>query len=140
MPEPTPIAVPRQEHSSLEPGALAAVGLGGLAGSAVRAALEWLLPVGEGVFPLSILMVNLVGSLLVGWFLAFHDERGWGGRSLQFWAIGMLGSLTTMSGFSVAAFKLVSSGAMGTVLGFTAASLVGGFGLFLAGHRLGSRR
>lgn len=140
MPEPTPIADPRRHHRSLEPAALAAIGLGGLAGSATRAALEWSLPVGEEVFPMSILVVNLVGSLLVGWFLAFHDGRGWGGRSLQFWAIGVLGSLTTMSGFSVVVFKMLSSGAMETALAFMAASLVGGFGVFLGGYRLGSRQ
>jgi fluoride exporter len=139
MLEPTPIADPRRHHRSLEPGALVAIGVGGMAGSAARVGLEWSLPVAEGVFPLSILVVNLVGSLVVGWFLAFHDRRGLGGRSLQFWAIGVFGSLTTLSGFSVAVFELLSSGAMKTALAFIAASLVGGFGVFLAGHRLGSR-
>ena len=83
-------------------------------------------------------LVNLTGSLLIGLFLA-RRERAVGTRlSLQFWAIGVLGSFTTFSTFSIDLFEMLSEGRLLTALSYLAASIFGGLGMALGGQRIGA--
>ena len=117
---------------------VAAVATGGLLGSAARVAIgEWI-PTSETGFPAAVVSVNLAGSFFIGFFLA-RRERSVGRRlSLQFWAIGVLGSFTTFSTFSVDLFQMLSAGRPLTALGYLAVSICGGLGLALGGQRNGA--
>ncbi len=117
-------------------GGWAAVAAGGLLGSAARAGIGlWLDDEG---FPTPILVVNLAGSLLLGLYLA-RRERAVGPRgSFQFWAIGVLGSFTTFSTFSIDLVRLVENGRLMIAMSYLLASIVGGLGAAIAGLRIGS--
>jgi CrcB protein len=88
--------------------------------------------------PVATLVVNLTGSLLLGFYLVRREQTVTGRWSLQFWAIGVFGSLTTFSAFSVEVFRLIDQGETMTAGIYVAASIVGGVILALLGQRIGS--
>lgn len=111
---------------------------GGVLGSAARLGIGELIPPSVGEFPLAVLTVNLVGSFLLG-LLISRRELSTGSRrwSVQFWGIGVLGSFTTFSAFSLDLFSLLDAGQFGSALAYLALSLVGGLAAALGGLRLG---
>jgi fluoride exporter len=119
-------------------GPLGAVLGGGLLGSAFRAVLVFYLPVAPGSFPVATLSVNLVGALLLGLYLARWERAASARWSLQFWAVGVLGSLTTFSALSIEVVHLLEVDETWVALGYVAASVIGGVLLALAGQRVGS--
>lgn len=90
--------------------------------------------------PLGIVVVNLVGSFLLGFFLARRERAISGPGSTQFWAIGVLGSFTTFSAFSADLFDLISRGDVALAMGYLVLSLPGGLLVALLGQRIGSAR
>lgn len=115
---------------------IGAVLMGGLVGSATREAVARLAAWPD--FPVATLIVNLVGSLLLGIYLARREHRRAPGWSLQFWAIGALGSFTTFSAFSLDVVRLLDGGRAGVALAYVVASIVGGVCLAVFGRRLGA--
>ena len=102
----------------------AAVAIGGAAGAALRWAV--LTTVEPGSFPWPVLVINIVGSLLLGAVLAeewahpsarlvLHDLAG----------IGFCGGLTTFSTFAVEIVDLSRDGRLGTAVIYGVASVVG---------------
>jgi fluoride ion exporter CrcB/FEX len=87
----------RPNRPRRHPGDLVAVAMGGLIGSALRAGIGVLLPTPSGGFPTGTLVVNLSGSLLIGLYLVRREQAATPRWSLPFWALGMLGSFTTLS-------------------------------------------
>jgi fluoride exporter len=114
-----------------------AVLTGGLIGSGTRAAIGELFPVGVGRFPMTTLLVNLAGSLLLGLYLARRQRAATARWSVQFWAIGVLGSFTTFSAFGAEVFRLVEADAAVVAVGYVVASTVGGLAAALLGQRWG---
>ncbi|HSL25505.1 MAG TPA: CrcB family protein [Acidimicrobiia bacterium] len=113
---------------------------GGLVGSAVRSGIGLWLPTPRGGFPTADLVVNLAGSFLLGLYLA-RRERSVGARwALPFWAIGVLGSFTTFSAFSLDAVRLLVDGRPWIAAGYVAASIIGGLTAALTGQRAGALR
>jgi CrcB protein len=111
--------------------ALAAVAVGGLAGTGLRLVAGYLIP-----SPIATLVVNVVGSLVLGYLVA----RVWPTASAWLKAglgPGLLGSFTT---FSAVAVILVDLGVTPTGILYLAATLVLGLGAAFAGLRLGARR
>lgn len=51
-------------------------------------------------FPWSTLLINVVGSFLLGAFAAAALMRGWGWQGRLFFAVGLCGGFTTFSTFS----------------------------------------
>jgi fluoride exporter len=115
-----------------------AVLAGGIIGSAVRTGVSYLLPATPGRLPIGTLIVNLAGSLLIGYYLIRREQTVTAPMSLQFWGIGVFGSFTTFSAFSIEVVDLVGQGQAATAVGYIATSMVGGLILALAGQRLGS--
>jgi fluoride exporter len=113
---------------------------GGVVGSAARAGVGLWLPDSKGTFPVGVLVVNLLGSFLLGLYLARREAaitaRWW----LQFWAIGALGSFTTFSAFSLDMVYLLEAGRPLAAGGYVTASIVGGLYLALVGQRVGEVR
>lgn len=116
----------------------AAVLAGGLVGSAARVGISGLVETGPGGIPVATLAVNLSGSLLLGFYLARRERTVTRPLSLQFWGIGVFGSFTTFSIFSMEVVRLLAQGRAVTAAGYVAASLVGGLVMAFAGQRLGS--
>ncbi|MEO7415339.1 MAG: CrcB family protein [Opitutaceae bacterium] len=91
---------------------LAWVAVGGALGSVARAALAWMIPAGR--LPWATIIVNLAGSLLIGWLVARLSpltEENLGGYS--FWVMGICGGFTTFSSFSWQSLALMQKGEWG---------------------------
>lgn len=58
-------------------------------------------------FPWPTLLINVLGSLLLGAFSALALARGWGGQSRLFFAVGLCGGFTTFSTF---AYEFIATG------------------------------
>lgn len=114
-----------------------AVLAGGLLGSGLRAVISEMAPITPGRFPLTTLVVNVVGSFALGVYLARRQRAVTSDWSLRFWAIGGLGSFTTFSTFSAEVFQLISAGTAWIAASYVLASLVGGIAAAVLGERLG---
>ncbi|MBL6732973.1 MAG: fluoride efflux transporter CrcB [Candidatus Poseidonia sp.] len=84
----------------------ALVGLGGACGAVLRYAVSVSLP-SEG-FPWATLTVNLVGSLMLGALTALVATQAMSEQHALLLGIGVLGSFTTLSTFSVEAVTLAN--------------------------------
>ena len=118
---------------------LAAVIAGGAVGTALRLGLDALIPHGDDTFPVSTLVINVVGAFALGLLVA----RLW--SSAPSWLLaglgaGLLGSFTTFSALAVSLVTLASSDQWMTALGYLAATLLLGFGAAAGGLALGHGR
>jgi fluoride exporter len=95
--------------------ALLQVALGGAIGASMRyVAGVWVVRMlGQTPFPVAILAVNVVGSFLMGLFVAAAAQRGLSHLS-PLVATGILGGFTTFSAFSLDAVTLVGTRRAGT--------------------------
>jgi fluoride exporter len=76
---------------------------------------------------LPVLLVNLVGSFVIGVVFALADEAGLlRAETRLFAAVGVLGGFTTFSTFGWGAALLAGRGAGGIALAYVVASVVGG--------------
>ena len=94
------------------PAELAAVGLGGAIGASMRYLLSAMTHqmLGHG-FPYGTLMVNVVGSLLIGYLMVLLPESDSGTPVLRLLLVtGLLGGFTTYSAFSVETLRLAQTG------------------------------
>src|SRR5690606_7809043 len=91
-------------------------------------------------FSVANLTANLIGSFFLGWLVARRERHSATGLAISFWGIGVLGSFTTFSGFSVAALDLMRTGRLPAAAGYVAASVIGGLFSARTGLRLGDRR
>jgi len=107
------------------------IGLGSGLGGGLRHLLDLLaVQIGFGSFSPSTLMINLTGSVLIGWLAG----RWATGGALEphpykwhFWITGFCGGYTTFSTFSWQVMDLIQQGE-GQLAGFYAAASIG-FGL-----------
>lgn len=104
------------------------VGAGGFIGSVLRYAMSLLLPTRMlGDFPVSTLLVNIVGSFLIG-VIFFLASKGMVSKEMQlFLATGICGGFTTLSAFSLETMNLYKSGQTGLAALYVALSV--GLGL-----------
>jgi len=119
---------------------LFAVAVGGVIGTALRLALDLVLPHSDRDFPLDTLLINLLGSCALGClaatFLAHHTSPDWLRTGLS---TGVIGSFTTLSAVAVSLVTLVRNGESGVATLYLAASLCGGLGAAVLGHAIGAR-
>ena len=109
------------------------------AGGVVGTVLRWLVisgadAVGWSPF-VALIAVNIAGSLLLGAFMAAHRVKSEPG-SYVFTAVGVLGSFTTFSGFTVAAAEQATSGDVGVAFGFVTLSVGLGLAVVTLGRTL----
>lgn len=149
-PAPRPVdpdsPAPRPLH--LQPGALALVFLGGIAGTGMRYLLEELFPAHGTGWPWATFGINLSGSLVLGALLEVlalaGPDEGWRRRFRVLVGTGFCGSYTTYSSFALETAQLGHHGAPGTAIAYAAVSVVGGIlcawaGIALAGAALRGR-
>jgi CrcB protein len=114
-----------------------AVLAGGAVGTALRLAVDVLMPHGGAAFPIGTFLVNLAGSFILGVLVA------------EVWPIapewlrvglgpGLLGSFTTFSAVAVSAVDLTVASAGLPAAVYVAASVVGGIAAAALGIRLGA--
>lgn len=105
------------------------VGLGGFLGAIARYGLSLAIPRQEpSSFPISTLLVNLIGSLLIGLIFGFFAKHEFvNEKLLLFLTIGVCGSFTTFSTFSMDNFQMITQGKWFFALIYTFLSVFGGF-------------
>ena len=94
------------------------IGLGGFIGAVMRYSISgWVHRIVGSSLPYGTLVVNILGSFILGFFLLLAEDRftispAW----RNFIAIGMMGALTTFSTFSFETFMLLQENLYGQVL------------------------
>lgn len=111
------------------------VAIGGALGALLRYLVSgWTYRYSSGVFPWGTLVVNLAGSLIIGllWGLFEASVVSSNVRLLLF--MGVLGSFTTFSTFSLESFSLLRDGEYSFLLWNVLLSVVLGIGFVFAGY------
>lgn len=116
-----------------------AVAFGGATGSVLRYVVAQWLPRASGAFPVSTLLVNVIGSLLIG--VLSRTLSGPGDYTLARAAlmVGVCGGFTTFSAFSADFVALVQEGRIWRAAGYVAATVVIGIVAVVAGMAIGDR-
>ena len=101
------------------------VALGGAFGSSARYLLAtWVQGQWEGRWPLSTLLVNVLGSLAIGLLFVLIERQvlhpDWRGVLM----VGFLGAFTTFSTFSLDALSLWQNGQLSLALAYILASVI----------------
>lgn len=115
-----------------------AVLVGGMAGTAARLGLDRWIPHESHELPVSTLLINLVGSFLLGLLLGAPLPRMSADLRLAL-TTGVLGTFTTLSALALSTVLLVDGGRAGTAALYVAVSLVAGLTAAGAGLALGGR-
>lgn len=90
------------------------IAIGGALGSVARfASTEWVQLRWPSAFPWGTLLVNVLGSFIIGMLAAVSESNRWQIPLVarQFLMIGILGGYTTFSSFSLQTLLLMRSGA-----------------------------
>ncbi|MBL7575316.1 fluoride efflux transporter CrcB [Peptoniphilus asaccharolyticus] len=101
------------------------VGLGGFIGSILRY-LIGLLPIGSKInFPLKTLIINIVGSFIIGTVVAIAlKDKEVSEELALFLKVGICGGFTTFSSFAFESFDLFNKGEFIVVLSYILISVV----------------
>lgn len=118
-----------------------AIGLGGFLGALARHALTGLVPHRPGeLFPLGTLVVNVLGSFLMGLVMAWlHKHAEMSAATRLFVTSGLLGSFTTFSTLAYECVALGQNGRLGGALACLGANVLIGFVALGLGFNLGGR-
>jgi CrcB protein len=129
-----PVSVQRRRSRHTYGRLQTAIFAGGVVGALARAGLVEALPWDGHGWPWATFLVNITGTLLLGYFATRLQERlppSTYRRPLL--GTGFCGALTTFSTFQVELVELVHDGDAGTALGYAAASIGAGLvGVYLA--------
>lgn len=119
--------------------ALVAVLIGGAIGTGLRLGLDDLFVVPNGAFPVSTLIINIVGSFALGFLVAriWSIVPAWMRAGL---GPGVLGGFTTFSAVMVSMVTLAASGMVFLALVYIVVTLVLGLGAAVLGVFAGRRR
>jgi CrcB protein len=114
---------------AVDPRELAAIFTGGCAGALARAGVAEAAGDGSsGAWPWPTFAVNVLGALLLGYFVTRLQERLPPTRYRRpFLATGVCGALTTFSTVQVELLRMLDHGHVGLFLGYGAASVAAGF-------------
>jgi CrcB protein len=119
--------------------ALVAVLIGGAIGTGLRLGLDDLFAVPDNAFPVSTLIINVVGSLVLGFLVArvWPIAPAWIRAGV---GPGILGGFTTFSAVMISMVTLAASGGVLLALVYLVATLVLGIGAAALGVVVGRRR
>jgi CrcB protein len=101
------------------------IGVGGAAGAVSRyLATGWIQGLSGGFFPWGTLVVNVVGSLALGFVLVWLQASVSSAELRELVTIGFLGSFTTFSTFSYETVAMLRDGEWLRAGGYTTGSIV----------------
>ncbi len=116
---------------------LAGLVVGGAVGAPARYLIEgWVRDRTGGRLPWGTLLVNAVGSLVLGMVAGAVVHHGWGDVPDTWLGTGFCGAFTTFSTFTVDTVALVEEGALGAALANVALGVVVGVAAAAAGLAL----
>jgi CrcB protein len=116
------------------------IAAGGAIGALARYGLSgWVQNVARGTFPWGTMTVNVVGSLLLGFTIAWLQSGTASAEIRQFATIGVLGAFTTFSTFSYEAVALFRDGDLWGGGVYVAGSVLAGLLGILAGFALAAQ-
>lgn len=120
--------------------ALLWVGLGGFLGSIARYLLSgWAAARWGVIFPWGTFIINISGSFILGFFLAFAQERPWvHPQARLLFAIGFVGAYTTFSTYTYESLRLMMDGQFALAAFNIFGSVVLGLVAVFAGVALGN--
>jgi CrcB protein len=118
---------------------LAAIYVGGTLGALARVGLAEAAPQGPGEWPWATFAVNMVGALLLGYFVARLRDHPEDSLAHPFLATGICGTLTTFSTLQLELFELVDAGHLGLAVAYVGATLVAGYAFVRLGIALERR-
>jgi len=118
---------------------LVAVIVGSIVGTSLRLGLDTLVPHTGEQFPVSTLVINVVGSFVLGLFVA----RVW--PTAPVWlrsglGAGLVGTFTTFSALALSMVTLARSDQLLLAAVYLAVTLIAGFGAAFLGISVGRRR
>ncbi len=121
-------------------GALLWVGIGGFLGAIVRYLLGgWVAARWGALFPWGTFVINVSGSFILGFFLAFAQDRPWVHPSARLmFAVGFVGAYTTFSTYTYESIRLIMDGQFALAAFNILGSVVVGLMAVFAGVALGS--
>jgi len=115
-------------------GRILAIGCGGFIGAVLRYWISgWVYSLGHGGFPTGTLVVNVVGSFLLGLVVGLAEHFVIHPNLQPFLTIGLLGAFTTFSTFSFETMALLEVGSYSKALLNVGASVMLGLVAVLVG-------
>ncbi len=113
------------------------IGLGGAVGAIARYLVSGIdYKLSGGVFPVSTFVVNLAGSLVIGFLWGLFEAVMVSSNVRMFIFIGLLGGFTTFSTFALESFSLIRDGEHAIAAGNIILSNVLGIGFVFLGYAL----
>jgi CrcB protein len=106
---------------------LAAIYVGGTIGALARVGLAQALPHGPDTWPWATFAVNMLGALLLGYFVARLHDHPRDSVVHPFLTTGICGTLTTFSTLQLELFEMVDAGNTGLAAAYVAVTLGVGF-------------
>jgi len=107
---------------------LLAIYVGGVLGALGRVGLAQAAPHGAGSWPWATFAANMVGALLLGYFVTRLQERlPPSSYRRPLLGTGLCGALTTFATLQLELFTMIDTGHLGLAAGYVAATLAGGF-------------
>ena len=116
---------------------IALVALGGSIGAIMRYGVGNIIESGD--FPTSTFLVNIVGSFSLGLLTVLGIKQGYSDDFLLLFGVGIIGSFTTMSTFSVETISLLKDDNLMLALGYATMSFITCILFALFGYELGDR-
>jgi len=121
-------------------GTILLVGIGGFLGANARYLLDqWVTNRWPMFFPWGTFIINLSGSFILGFFMAFAEQRPWVSRETRLlFAVGFVGAYTTFSTYAYQSLRLAQDGQMALAALYIIASVMLGLIAVFAGFALGN--
>ncbi len=115
-----------------------AVTVGGIIGALLRFWVGLLLFKPESVFPYQTLLINLIGSFILGWFVIHGVKKVKNKNLVLALQTGVIGSFTTFSTFNAELLLLVKHELFSIALLYFIISAVAGIAAIYLGMKCGS--
>lgn len=106
---------------------LAAIYAGGVLGALARVGLAQATPHGPGDWPWGTFVVNMIGALLLGYFVARLGDHPEDSLAHPFLTTGVCGTLTTFSTLQLELFEMVDAGHLALAAAYIGVTLAAGF-------------
>lgn len=114
-----------------------AIGIFGMVGALLRYYLGVAIHIGWVYsFPLGTLIINWVGTLVLGWFTYYVSQLKCPEWIRLGFGVGLIGSFTTFSTFSVETLNLLNNGLIVHALLYVLLSLLGGLFFSFLGYKM----